>query len=201
MNLPNGYSVTREGKVFSPTGEEIKQYIRKGYYYVSIKGKKYSVHRLVAFKYLDNALNKPEIDHIDGNPFNNNVTNLRWVTRSENEMNPITRKRISCANKGRKLDEDWRRKISQSLMGIKQSEETKIKRADKLRGIKRPQYIKDILLKSNIKPVTCLFNGEEIEFESQKEAAKYFGINTTLLSEYIRGIKKDKSGRIWIRKK
>lgn len=53
------------------------------------------VHRLVAETYIDNPRNKPCIDHIDGNPFNNHVDNLRWVTHSENNNNPITKQRQS----------------------------------------------------------------------------------------------------------
>ena len=36
-----------------------------------------SVHRLVAIAFIPNPENKSEIDHIDGNPSNNIVTNLR----------------------------------------------------------------------------------------------------------------------------
>lgn len=35
-----------------------------------------------------------EIDHIDGNPLNNNLTNLRVVTHKENMNNPVTRTRM-----------------------------------------------------------------------------------------------------------
>ena len=48
------------------------------------------VHRIVANTYIDNPLNKPQIDHIDGNKFNNNISNLRWVTQLENRHNPNT---------------------------------------------------------------------------------------------------------------
>lgn len=109
------YSVTKEGRVFNPKGEELKQHDRKGYKYVYIKKKKYSVHRLVALEFISNPNNLPEVDHIDGDPYNNNVENLRWVTRQENEMNPITRKRISIANKGKKVTEEQRAKISKTL--------------------------------------------------------------------------------------
>lgn len=42
------------------------------------------VHRLVAMTFLPNPENLPEVDHLDGNTFNNHVTNLEWVTGQEN---------------------------------------------------------------------------------------------------------------------
>lgn len=43
-------------------------------------------HRLVALAFIPNPKNKPEINHIDGNPQNNHISNLEWVTRSENNL-------------------------------------------------------------------------------------------------------------------
>lgn len=48
------------------------------------KRKQFKIHRLVAEVFIENPYNKPFINHIDGNPLNNNVTNLEWCTQSEN---------------------------------------------------------------------------------------------------------------------
>lgn len=42
------------------------------------------VHRLVAQSYIDNPDNLPYVNHKDGNPANNRVDNLEWVTHSQN---------------------------------------------------------------------------------------------------------------------
>ena len=47
----------------------------------------YSLSRLVATVFIPNPENKPEVDHINRNPLDNKVENLRWVTKSENCQN------------------------------------------------------------------------------------------------------------------
>ena len=58
----------------------------------SRKREKQLIHRLVAKEFVPNPENKPVVDHIDGNPQNNSVENLRWVRYNENNANtPFTR--------------------------------------------------------------------------------------------------------------
>jgi|TARA_B100000073_G_C23676605_1_gene550807 hypothetical protein len=55
------------------------------------KQKTFQIHRLLALHFIENQLNKPCVDHIDGNSLNNNLNNLRWVTHSENNSNIIAK--------------------------------------------------------------------------------------------------------------
>ena len=95
-NLGNVRSIKR-GIV---TGDVIKGGYRRIPLYKDGKHKRFMIHKLVAKAFVENIDNKPEIDHIDGNPLNNMATNLRWCSHRENLNNPITRQRKRIAAQG-----------------------------------------------------------------------------------------------------
>ncbi|CAL6091358.1 HNH_endonuclease [Hexamita inflata] len=98
-SYPN-YEVSNFGQVRNKTtGRILKPVLRlDGYLSVSLYfnkiQKKYLIHQLVSKAFLENPDNYTDIDHCDGNPSNNNIQNLRWVTRRENLKN-----RNGCGDK------------------------------------------------------------------------------------------------------
>lgn len=84
--LEGEYAVSNKGNVKNiKTNRLLGEYYNSaGYRFVILKGKDYLIHRLVALAFLDNPQNLPQVDHRDENKKNNDVSNLRWVTSSEN---------------------------------------------------------------------------------------------------------------------
>lgn len=87
----SNYMISSEGRVKSAFGT-IRKFTttKKGYLKIGLIGddkvrKKLSVHRLVAQAFILNTDSKPQVNHIDCNKSNNNVSNLEWCTNSENQ--------------------------------------------------------------------------------------------------------------------
>ena len=85
------YEVSEKGQVRSLRFNKVK--IRKlqvtqGYLTVGLTNvagmEIHSVHRLVAETFITNAEGKSQVNHKDKNTFNNHVSNLEWVTPTEN---------------------------------------------------------------------------------------------------------------------
>jgi len=47
------------------------------------------IHRLIAEAFIPNPEGKECVDHIDRDKLNNNISNLRWATKAENNVNAV----------------------------------------------------------------------------------------------------------------
>ena len=81
---PN-YEVSSLAKVRNKvTGNMLTPYDDgKGYLRVKVDGKSLRLHILVALAFLPNPDNKPTVNHIHGNKYDNRASQLEWATYSE----------------------------------------------------------------------------------------------------------------------
>lgn len=94
MKKINGYDyyyASEDGKIFSNykgKWRELKQRLNSnGYLEIDLgKTKRLKAHRIIANAYIPNLENKPQVNHKDGNKTNNHISNLEWVTNSENQL-------------------------------------------------------------------------------------------------------------------
>jgi hypothetical protein len=90
---------------------------KSGYVRVTVNGKLHQIHRIMAIAFgLPKRDDQDTVDHIDVNPSNNRLDNLRWASRSEqiqhsyatNENRASNAPKQSKPVEGRKLEaEEW----------------------------------------------------------------------------------------------
>lgn len=87
------YQVSNLGRIKSKPREGTKggiikqflidRYMKVHLYNNGIRGF-YFIHRLVAKAFIPNPDNKPQVNHINGNRYDNRAINLEWTTSQEN---------------------------------------------------------------------------------------------------------------------
>ncbi len=91
-----------------------------GYRVIEIKGKAYKAHRL-AWLYVYGYFPGYDMDHINKNPSDNRLKNLRVVSRSCNKINTNNRRDNSSGVKGihwSKANSKWRVEIFDRYIGL-----------------------------------------------------------------------------------
>lgn len=170
------YKISSYGRVLSKWGGwklRKPQKNHNGYlyydFYNKTNKKRISIHRVVALTFIENTLNKPCINHKDGNPLNNHISNLEWCTISENTLHAthVLHTNKAPDNTGKKLK-----------LTTEQIE-------------KRKQQLFDRGLVKR-KPVICLETNEE--FESASSASKYLGYKYNYVFYVCNGSKKSAKG-------
>ncbi len=128
INGYENYEVSDSGNVRNTkTGKVLKNNVLNrgnGYHYVIIyansKPKHMLIHRAVASAFLENPSDKTEVDHIDRNPKNNHISNLRWASHAENMRNMSIRSDNASGTPGISFSEEkqkWRVRIQGKHIG------------------------------------------------------------------------------------
>lgn len=96
------YRNTKKEKVLKPIKD------KDGYLVINIRNEKkqktIKIHRIVCEAFLPNKYNLQEVNHLDEDKTNNNVTNLEWSTREHNcnfgSRNERISKKVICIENG-----------------------------------------------------------------------------------------------------
>ena len=104
------YEVSNLGKVRNiKSGRILKPHLNhngylKHHLYRHDKQKELFLHRIIATAFIDNPGEKPQVNHIDENKLNNDLSNLEWCTAKENLIHGTRTKRAA---------EKWSKKVIQ----------------------------------------------------------------------------------------
>lgn len=155
------YQVNQFGKIFSiRKGIYLKTQINNsGYELVHLSIKKnrraMTVHRIVAIAFLYNPESKECVNHIDGCKTNNNISNLEWVTKSENMKDLFA--------KGR-------------------GEKTKVKARERMKSVGFNYGFHNSQKNlSKATPIKVLYKGRIVSFRSIRAASIFFSVNDKVL--------------------
>lgn len=124
LDFENQYSITREGAIyrhgkFKPISSHVN--IQNGYLQVDLwknnKGHRRYVHILLGEHFIPNPKNKPEINHRDSIRTHNELSNLQWVTSSENSLHAYRSGFATQHHKRKLIEQDYKDILIRFLQG------------------------------------------------------------------------------------
>lgn len=206
----NGGTEWREGKTLHTYSNTKRNNYEEIIFCIGNHKKAIKVHRLVASTFPEICgewFEGAEPDHINTITTDNRAENIRWVSRSGNMQNPITKDRLSKVAlehseersermKGdlnparRRMTEEWRQHMSESQKGRVHSEEAK----EKMREAAKGKYLGEKSIKA--KAVGYEKDGQTIRFGGMREAERETGFSRSSIARSIRD-KKPTKGIIW----
>ena len=115
LGFEDRYIITSLGRIYSLKKRRFLRPSRGVYITITLYGKdrtkNVSIHRLVASAFIENIENKKYVNHIDGNKHNNIVSNLEWVTSSENALHAFS----TGLKKSSEKQREWARRHVRDL--------------------------------------------------------------------------------------
>ena len=172
------YGISDTGEVRNVDRGNILKYSydRRGYccVYLTLKDgkhKRFRVHRLVALAFIPNPENKREVNHIDGIKTNNSISNLEWVSSSENMLHAY-RTGLHKAIKGEDHAESkyTDEQIHEVCKLIEQGLSNK--KISKITGVHR-SLVKDVSIGRAWKHISCKY---DLSKSSKRKYRKYYPI-------------------------
>ena len=101
----DNYCITDKGEIYNMDTGKIRKLVIDGKYKrigLCKNGIETNIriHRLLAIHFIPNPFNLKCVDHIDHNKLNNDLSNIRWVTSSENNRNRTKKQNTSSIYNG-----------------------------------------------------------------------------------------------------
>ncbi len=180
----NGHKYIEREKMLNPYKQtSTPNYSRLVVKLVKDRHKKdFKVHQLVAKAFIPNPNNYKMINHLDGNPFNNNVKNLEWCTAKQNTEHAIKTGLIKIREYDKdKLESLYAEKTSREVADIYGVSIPTILRAIERHGLKKKPTGGPI--KFNI---TKELLEKELKNKTQTQLANELGCDPSLISHYVK---------------
>lgn len=111
----------------------------RGYKFVSLakcgRKQRFYVHRLVAMAFVPNPENKPQVNHMDCNKWNNSANNLEWVDIYEQMHHASINGKLYCSEFQKQQTRLANSGIKSHLSKLKDDDITKIRELSNVYGL------------------------------------------------------------------